>query len=46
MKIKVSWREKNGELHFKIYDDQASAVKARAWLVKMGATDIDLVIVK
>ena len=39
MNLVVRWRDNNGKLHEKEYDQYKQAIKARNYLVKNGATD-------
>lgn len=46
MELKLSWQDKQGNKHSRIYKDQREAYKAKQWLVDNGAVDIDIAIVK
>ena len=42
-KFVVRW-EKDGKTHRKEYDDEATAKKAKAWVIERGATNIDIAV--
>ena len=42
MILKLKWKDKSGKDCSKTYTIYEDAIKARNWLVKMGATDIDM----
>ena len=44
MNLVVRWRDNNGKLHEKEYDQYKQAIKARNYLVKNGATDVDMAV--
>ena len=45
MILKLKWKDKSGKDCSKTYTIYEDAIKARNWLVKMGATDIDMSVV-
>lgn len=40
----LTWRNKEGELLYKEYTDTKQLAKARSWLAKNGAYDIDVAV--
>ena len=44
MIIVVRWKDNNGKSHKKEYDQYKQAIKARNYLVKNGATDVDMAV--
>lgn len=43
-KLILTWKDKDNKLHSKEYTDQTELAKARTWLAKNGATDIDVAV--
>ena len=41
---KVRWTDKNGDKHSKTYDDYATAIKAKHYLIERGADNIDIAV--
>ena len=44
MIIVVRWKDNKGKSHKKEYDQYKQAIKARNYLVKNGATDVDIAV--
>ena len=38
----ILWQDADGSDHSKQYDDEATAIKAKRWLIEQGAVNIDL----
>jgi len=45
MILVVRWKDNKGKSHKKEYDQYKQAIKARNYLVKNGATDVDMAVV-
>lgn len=43
-KLILTWKDKDNKLHSKEYTDQTELAKAKTWLAKHGATDIDVAV--
>lgn len=46
MKLIVRWTDNEGKEHSKEYDDEATAAKAKKWLIENGITAVDIAIIK